>query len=666
MQIKTSSHLFPFSLLFLLVVAPGCGDKDASADDSGRPTLDADGDGVLAAADCDDDDPDVKPGWREVCDGKDNNCDGVVDEGVDLALFSDGDGDGFGAPGVAERACELRAGFTEIAGDCDDSDAAVNPDADDGCDGQDNNCDGLVDEAGSSSWYLDGDGDGYGGETVIESCDAPSGYVGASGDCDDGASKVSPAAREVCDDGVDNDCDGGATECRYTGYSSDAPVHIYSGASTTETGGSVGFGQSIVRLARSGQGDLLVIGAAYASDYANYGGVAYALTGTLNDGDKARNSAEFQVYGSKDYAYLGERLGRVRDLDGDGAEELLVSLNWPVEDGTFGAVAVMSGAFAGTTPVTSCSLLLYSDDDPSGTSYSPNQTLDGVGDHDADGVADLVMGDPNFTNTAGITTGKVWVIPANHVGSYRLHEVAVATIAAKSSQGLGSDAVWVGDTNGDGFDELLVGAPQFSSGGKTNRGALLLFEGPLSGERSPEDVDQVIFGDDTEEYLGYRVERVGDYNNDGYADVMATAPGDSTGASQSGTVGLWLTPVAGKTLSSADVLVAGTVKGSYAFQTSLESGDSDGDGYKDLLVGDPNLSGAGLSNNGAVGLLYGPATGSFTIPSLSARFIGNADYESVGYYATFVDLDGDGVDEIALTDPDGGLESVGIFPSLGL
>ena len=230
MQIKTSSHLFPFSLLFLLVVAPGCGDKDASADDSGRPTLDADGDGVLAAADCDDDDPDVKPGWREVCDGKDNNCDGVVDEGVDLALFSDGDGDGFGAPGVAERACELRAGFTEIAGDCDDSDAAVNPDADDGCDGQDNNCDGLVDEAGSSSWYLDGDGDGYGGETVIESCDAPSGYVGASGDCDDGASKVSPAAREVCDDGVDNDCDGGATECRYTGYSSDAPVHIYSGA----------------------------------------------------------------------------------------------------------------------------------------------------------------------------------------------------------------------------------------------------------------------------------------------------------------------------------------------------------------------------------------------------------------------------------------------------
>jgi hypothetical protein len=666
MQIKTSSHPIPLSFLLLIALAPGCGDKDASGDDTGRPALDADGDGVLSTADCDDEDPDVKPGWREVCDGKDNNCDGVVDEGVDLALFADGDGDGYGAPGVAERACELRAGFTDVAGDCADSNASVNPGQSDGCDGLDNNCDGLVDEGGSAVWYLDGDGDGYGGNTVIESCDAPSGYVGAAGDCDDGDGKVSPGAPEVCGDYIDNDCDGGATECRYSGYSSDAPVHVYSGVANNESGGGVSFGQSLIRLERAGQGDLLVIGAPYVSDFSDYGGVAYALAGTPNDGDKAKKEAALQVYSDEEAGYLGERLGRVRDLNGDGAEELVVSLNWPIDGNTFSAVAVMSSAYTGQSSIALSSLLIYADDDPNGTSYAMNQTLDGLGDHDADGVADLVLADPNYTNTAGITSGMVWVVPANHVGTYRVHEIAVATISGTSGQGLGTEAVWVGDTNGDGFDDLLVGAPQFSSGAKTNRGAVLLFEGPLSGALSPDDAAVSIFGDDAEEYLGYRVERVGDYNNDGYADLMASAPGDSTAASQGGAVGIWLSPPSGKSLSSADLLISGTTPSSYAFQTTIESGDSDGDGYKDLLVGDANLSGAGLKYNGALGLLYGPTTGSYTLLSLSSRFIGNDDYEYVGNYATFVDLDGDGLDEIALTDPDGGFESVGIFPGLGL
>ena len=346
MQIKTSSHPIALSslLLFFAALASGCGDKDTSGDDSARPALDGDGDGVLSTADCDDDDPDVKPGWREVCDGKDNNCDGVVDEGVDLALYADVDGDGYGAPGVTERACELRAGFTDVAGDCDDSKASVNPGRSDDCDGLDNNCDGLVDEGGSSLWYLDDDGDGYGGDVLIEACDAPSGYVATPGDCDDSSGKVSPAAREVCDDFIDNDCDGGASACRYAGYSSDAPVHVYSGASVTESGGSVGFGQSIVRLERAGQGDLLVIGAPYVSGDAEYGGEVYALAGEPNDGDKAGDSASFTVYGEKDYTYLGERLGRVGDLDGDGAEELLLSLNSVGDGGTFGSLAVMGSA----------------------------------------------------------------------------------------------------------------------------------------------------------------------------------------------------------------------------------------------------------------------------------------------------------------------------------
>ncbi|MEY3210516.1 MAG: hypothetical protein RIT28_997 [Pseudomonadota bacterium] len=113
-------------------------------------------------------------------------------------------------------------------------------------------------------------------------------------------------------------------------------------------------------------------------------------------------------------------------------------------------------------------------------------------------------------------------------------------------------------------------------------------------------------------------------------------------------------------------MIYGTTKNGNSFQLALESGDSDGDGYTDLLIGDPAASSAGLTTNGTFGLLYGPTTGSLQLDELNARFIGDDDGEAIGNYATFVDLDGDGVDEIAFGDRDGGFESVALFPSLGL
>ena len=75
------------------------------------------------------------------------------------------------------------------------------------CDGQDNNCDGQIDEGVLSVFYADSDGDTYGdAANSIESCTAPEGYAGNSSDCNDGNAAVNPGAAEVCDN-VDNDCD---------------------------------------------------------------------------------------------------------------------------------------------------------------------------------------------------------------------------------------------------------------------------------------------------------------------------------------------------------------------------------------------------------------------------------------------------------------------------
>ncbi len=147
---------------------------------------DRDDDGFRAEAcggtDCDDHDPNRWPENPELCDGKDNNCDGNIDEG--LLGSADADGDGYSL-------CQ---------GDCNDEDPGMYPYAPEVCDGKDNDCDGDI----------DGDAD----------CDGD-GYSTQNGDCDDDDYEVYPYAPELCD-GKDNDCDGnsdGDADCDGDGIS---------------------------------------------------------------------------------------------------------------------------------------------------------------------------------------------------------------------------------------------------------------------------------------------------------------------------------------------------------------------------------------------------------------------------------------------------------------
>ena len=175
---------------------------------------------VADSSDCDDDDDDIHPAASERCNGEDDDCDGTVDEddAVDAETwYADADGDGFGDASSTTAACSEPTGYTDDDTDCDDTDAAVNPDADELCstEGVDDDCDGDVDEdsaSDASTWYGDADGDGYGGSTFTDTaCDQPSGYVDNTDDCDDLDADVSPLATELCD-GVDNDCDGTTDE----------------------------------------------------------------------------------------------------------------------------------------------------------------------------------------------------------------------------------------------------------------------------------------------------------------------------------------------------------------------------------------------------------------------------------------------------------------------
>jgi len=112
----------------------------------GSSSSDADGDGYVAAEDCDDGNAWVYPDAIELCDGVDNDCDDEIDENPP-ALYRDSDGDGFGDPSnETEASCEWSSGYSPYGTDCDDSDADVYPGAGETCDDLDNDCDDLIDE----------------------------------------------------------------------------------------------------------------------------------------------------------------------------------------------------------------------------------------------------------------------------------------------------------------------------------------------------------------------------------------------------------------------------------------------------------------------------------------------------------------------------------------
>lgn len=133
----------------------------------------------------------------------------------DSEWFTDGDRDGFGAGAVALIGCEGGDGLSRVDTDCDDGSAAIHPDATEVCDGEDNDCNGQQDDGDpgldtttAGTWYVDGDGDGFGDTAqVAYLCAAsPPGYASAGGDCQDAVAAVNPGAVEVCDS-LDNDCD---------------------------------------------------------------------------------------------------------------------------------------------------------------------------------------------------------------------------------------------------------------------------------------------------------------------------------------------------------------------------------------------------------------------------------------------------------------------------
>lgn len=164
--------------------------------------------------DCNDADSSISPSQDETCDDQDEDCDGVVDEDPrnGTLYYPDSDADGYGTNQGGKRYCtgDQPTATTPQSGDCNDKDNTVFPGSVESCDGQDEDCDGEVDNAPTDGqlYFQDQDGDGDGNLAApLQACELPPGYSSSSKDCDDGDPTRSSLAQERCN-GEDDDCDG--------------------------------------------------------------------------------------------------------------------------------------------------------------------------------------------------------------------------------------------------------------------------------------------------------------------------------------------------------------------------------------------------------------------------------------------------------------------------
>lgn len=173
----------------------------------------------------------------------DDNC-------VETSWYIDNDVDGFGNLAISVESCLQPEGYVSNSLDCNDSDATINPNAEEICDGNDNDCDGFVDGDDSDfdpnaigTWYRDLDGDGYGDSNpafIITSCEQPEGYVSNALDCNDHYLEIALAKtfyKDADNDGFGDPNDSTVTCLQPNLYvtnnldCNDSNVNIFPGAS---------------------------------------------------------------------------------------------------------------------------------------------------------------------------------------------------------------------------------------------------------------------------------------------------------------------------------------------------------------------------------------------------------------------------------------------------
>jgi len=550
--------------------------------------------------DCNDGDATINPSVaQDRCNGRDDDCDGQVDEDAKFfTVFRDDDGDGAGAlgppPGLTQ--CSLEEGYADNDLDCDDADG------------------NLI----TPVWFADTDGDGYGDPTNWSfACMPPEGFVANEEDCNDAEQLAYSGAEEVCNDGIDNDCNGSADLCEIVGSH---PVGDIASTTLYEAvnGAHIGERMWAVGDVNADGYDDLAIGDGYRNVYLLHGPLGAGNLDVVGQADAVL--AESWFIGGGSVADGG--FARLGDFTGDGFDDIAVGAE------ADSRVYVLPASTVGTPDLDGSPTVITGGDS---RLFGASMVRSG----DA-----LLVGEPD-----GGWYGLAYRIPP-WSGAGAAGQVADTMYEGAAGGEIGTALASL-DLSGDGIDEAILGSPL------GNLSGVYVVDGADSGYIEVDDAGMTLMGDDVAEGAGTSLSG-GDINGDGYLDLVVGAPyqgtdvgcayvvfgpgpvvpmnlqeaeiriqgegmfdrvGLSVGFSndsivvglQSGVRLFASLPEGTHSLSDsdADIIGIGQDEGSDGLgRHVLAAGDLNGDGYGDLLLGagDDNAFG---SNAGAAYLILG-------------------------------------------------------------
>ena len=543
--------------------------------------------------------------------------------------------------------------------DCDDANADVFPGADEVCNGIDDDCDDVVDDDAidQGTWYGDNDGDGYGApDQPVTACDQPSDTVDNDLDCDDDDADRYPSAPEICGDGVVQDCDGTEADALAACPPSwpDQVDDVAAIRWSDDNGHSYSYsGRSIAVGDTDGDGvDDVLVGAWNRNNGDESTGTAYLMLGGGVSSGELDDVADATFKSDWDWQSCGYTVATIPDTDGDGDDELLMQCR---DSEAGGRIYQFLGGSTGESVAQDDAV---GDAYPSyGTDYSFGAAMAG-GDLDGDGVGDLIVGAPSW-RTEGASFGAVLVYLGGLSGSETPWTADATAFSVTANDAMGSGAAIVGDVDGDGLDDVLLGATGQSvdEGCSYCGAAWLVTAGDV--DASTFDVESAhtarISGTADYDYVGgSALAGAGDVNGDGYADMILGAPQADGGAeTDGGEAYVFLGGVSGQvTTGDADATIVGSVERGWLGRDVASAGDVDQDGLDDVLVGAPVDFESEASTGGtAYVFLASGLSGSLTPEDALESTQGEAPDDGLGSQVASGDVDGDGLPDAVLSAP---------------
>ncbi len=531
---------------------------------------------------------------------------------------------------------------------------------------------------GALTWYPDLDGDGYGdlSRPRLHTDPGPL-WVADGGDCDDGDSSIHPGASEACD-GVDRDCDGEAWD----------PDGVDAPSWFRDLDGD-GYGDATASVPACTQPAGMV---SRVDDCDDADPTVYAA-GVERVGDGIDNDCDPTTL---DDDADGDGVGASDDCDDEdpsilpGATELCDGVDEDCDgsidegaagrevfyadedgDGNGAGFAIASGCTPGEGE--SLSDDDCDDSDPSVHTGAGGLCGDGA-DNDCDGTAmgcglvgnvaldqtgltisasdsandlgrALVTGDLDgdgqddlvlgASDSDGSTVGAVRAFHRWGPGQWEDTDSTGHVFTTSTVAYLGGALAVTEDADGDGLRDLLIG--------RTNGAGAVLARGPVVGTLSADHLSYALeHSDGKGTGAGEAVAGGGDWDGDGLAELVVGAPDDGS----TGSVAWFAAPERGTT-GSDDALatLAGTTSGG-GLGAALLVTDLDGDGVADLAAGAPD------AEAGAVVVVYGPVTGAVSDSDADVVLLGEASGDGAGAALAAGDTDGDGVPDLVIGAPD--------------